>query len=95
MIKFICTGSNQRRHREFQLAEVIVGHGDGVIEMAEHTSFRPAERFSVFGGASSYDEFFCAKCRRNPRIDHDKFLALIRQLREKDIQVCDISHLPF
>jgi hypothetical protein len=94
-VKFICTGKRERRHRKVTLQDFVVGPGDAVHELVPRLSFRPAERESMFGGASTYDEFFCTKCRRNPRLLHETFLAMIRQARQQNTTVIDISGLPF
>jgi hypothetical protein len=51
---FICTDRGQ--HRPYPLLRAMVGPGaDDFIPMSEYTSFRPAGRESLFGGASGYD----------------------------------------
>lgn len=91
---FICTDKGQ--HREFALRAVMVRAGSAdFFDVAEYVSFHPAGRQSMFGGAPEFDEFFCARCGRNPRINHHKLAELVERLLQLGITVLDISRLPF
>jgi hypothetical protein len=93
-IEFICTDRGQ--HRPYRLLQAMVGPGpDDFDPLTDHTSFRPADRVSLFGVGSTYDEFYCAGCGRNPRIEHEKFVELRRGLHLEGITKLDISQLPF
>ncbi len=93
-IEFICT--NRGRHRPYPLLRAMVGPGpDDFDPLTDNTSFRRADQLSTFGGESTYDVFFCAGCRRNPRILHEKFVALRQGLHRDGIPKFDVSQLDF
>ena len=57
-IKFICTDRGQ--HRPYPLLQAMVGPGpDDFDQLADYTSFRPADPVSIAGAGSTYDEFYC------------------------------------
>jgi hypothetical protein len=94
-IKFICT--DRGRHRPYPLLQAMVGPGpDDFDQLTDYTSFRPADRVSIFGGGSTYDEFYCPGCGgRNTRIMHDKFVALLQGLHREGITKFDVSQMNF
>lgn len=93
-IKFICTDRGQ--HRPYPLLQAMVGPGpDDFDPLTDYTSFRPADHVSVPGAGSTCDEFYCAGCRRNPRIMHEKFVELLQGLHREGITELDLSQLPF
>lgn len=49
----------------------------------------------MFGGAPEFDEFFCAGCGKNLRINHQKLVELVQRFGQLGITVLDISQLPF
>ena len=91
-IEFICTDRGE--HRPYRLLQAMVGPGpDDFDPLTDNTSFRPADRQSLFGGGSTYDEFYCAGCGRNPRIKHERFVALLQGLHREGIAKFDVSQL--
>jgi hypothetical protein len=91
-IEFICTDRGE--HRPYRLLQAMVGPGpDDFDPLTDNTSFRPADRQSLFGGGSTYDEFYCAGCGRNPRIKHERFVALLPRLHQEGIAKFDVSQL--
>lgn len=74
----------------------MVGPGpDDFDALSEETSFRPAGRASITGGAATYNTFFCAKCGRNTQLGVEKFGKLLRGLHERGITTVDMSKLPY
>lgn len=93
-VEFLCT--NRGAHPPYPLHQAMVGPGpDDFDSLTNYPSFTPADRSSPFGGESAYDEFTCVKCGRNPRIKHEKFVALRQGLQRDRIRKFDISQLPF
>lgn len=93
-IKFICTDRGQ--HRPYPLLQAMVGPGpDDFDPLTDYTSFRPADRVSIFRAGSNFDVFYCAGCGRYPRIMHEKFVALLQGLHREGIAEFDISQLDF
>lgn len=93
-IEFVCT--NRDKHRPYRLLQAMVGPGtDDFDELTDYTAFRRADQVSLFGGGSAYDEFYCAGCGRNPRMLHEKFVALRQGLHREGIPKFDVSQLDF
>jgi hypothetical protein len=93
-IEFVCT--NTGAHRPYRLLQAMIGPGPLDFDpLTYDTSFRPADRETLFLGGRTFDEFYCAGCGRNPRIGHAKFVRLLRRLHQEGVGTLDISHLPF
>jgi hypothetical protein len=93
-IEFICT--NRRKHRPYSLLKAMVGPGpDDFDELTDYTAYRRADRVSMFGAESAYDESDCPGCGRNPRMMHEKFVKLRQGLHREGITRFDLSKLDF
>jgi hypothetical protein len=93
--RLLCTDRGQ--HRTYALARILVGRtlSDFVVLSDSDKSFRPAGRVSFLGDSPRYDEFRCAGCGRNPRIDHEKLVRSVRELCRLGRTELDISQLGF
>ena len=91
----VCT--DRGHQRTYALARVLVGSGltDFVQVSDSDKSFRAAGRMTFLGEVPEYDEFRCVGCGRNPRIDHETLVGLLRGLCRLGRTELDVSLLPF
>ena len=99
-LRIVCTDRGQ--HRKHALARILVGPGltdfltasDNDLSESDK-SFRAAGRMTYLGEVPEYDEFRCVGCGRNPRIDHETLVGLLRELCRLGRTELDVSALPF